>query len=212
MPRINLLPWREVDRKRKRQEFAFAAVGALALALLLGFVFKLQLGSAIDHQNERNQVLKDEIAQLDKQIVEILGLEQQKQRLLARMEVIEQLQRSRPEAVHLLDQLVKTIPDGVYLTAVKQTDRRIQVKGVAESSTRVSAFMRNIDGSEWLKDPALEVIETKGGNDVGASFTLYANQIATEVASPTAPGSKPANGKKSANNAKPSNGRAGGAS
>lgn len=179
MPRINLLPWREVERKRKRQEFAFAVVGALVLAVLLAFVFKLQLGSAIDHQNERNQLLKDEIAQLDKQIVEILGLEQQKQRLLARMEVIEQLQRSRPEVVHLIDQLVKTLPDGVYLTSVKQTDRKIQIKGVAESSTRVSAFMRNIDSSEWLKDPALEIVETKGNGDNGASFILYANQAAT---------------------------------
>lgn len=203
MPRINLLPWREGDRKRKRQEFTFAIVGALALALLLGFVFKLQLGSAIDHQNERNQLLKEEIAQLDKQIVEILGLEQQKQRLLARMEVIEQLQRSRPEVVHLFDQLVKALPDGVYLTSVKQTDRRIQIKGVAESSTRVSAFMRNIDSSEWLKDPALEIVETKGTGDTGANFTLYANQIAVQPetnaanASKKAATGKPANGAKS---------------
>lgn len=180
MPRINLLPWRELDRKRKRQEFTVAIGGALVLAVLLGFVFKMQMSAAIDSQNERNQYLKDEIAQLDKQIVEILGLEQQKQRLLARMEVIEQLQRSRPEVVHLFDQLVKILPDGVYLTSIKQTDRRIQIKGIAESSTRVSAFMRNIDGSEWLKDPSLEIVETKGNGDTGANFTLYANQAAPQ--------------------------------
>lgn len=199
MPRINLLPWRELDRKRKRQEFTVAVAGALILAVLLAFVFKMQLGAAIDNQNERNQYLKDEITQLDKQIVEILGLEQQKQRLLARMEVIEQLQRSRPEVVHLFDQLVKTVPDGVYLTSVKQTERRIQIKGIAESSTRVSAFMRNIDSSEWLQDPALEIVETKGSGDNGASFTLYANQTGTQgEAAAVAKGTgKPAKGAKS---------------
>jgi len=181
MPRINLLPWRESDRKRKRQEFIFAALGALALAAVIGLVINWQLQSAIDHQNERNQLLKDEIAQLDRQITEILGLEQQKQRLLARMQVIEQLQRSRPEVVHLFDQLVRTIPDGVYLSEVKQTDRRVQLKGVAQSSTRVSTFMRNIDASQWLQDPALEVVETKGAQGGGADFTLYANQTAVQA-------------------------------
>jgi len=176
MPQINLLPWREADRKRKRQEFAFAAIGALVLAGLVGLIVNWELGAAIDHQNERNQLLKNEIAQLDKQITEILGLEQQKQRLVARMEVIDQLQRSRPGIVHLFDELVKTLPDGVYLTEVKQTDRRIQLKGIAQSSTRVSAFMRNIDASQWLADPALEIVETKGSADNGAAFTLYANQ------------------------------------
>lgn len=201
MPRINLLPWRELDRKRKRQEFTVAVGGALILAALLGFVFKIQMGAAIDSQNERNQYLKDEITQLNKQIEEILGLEQQKQRLLARMEVIEQLQRSRPEVVHLFDQLVKILPDGVYLTSVKQTDRRIQIKGVAESSTRVSAFMRNIDSSEWLKDPALEIVETKSNGDTGANFTLYANQAAPKSADDAANvakgAGKPAKGAKS---------------
>jgi len=82
--------------------------------------------------------------------------------------------------VHLFDQLVRLLPDGVYLMSVQQTDKRIQIKGVAESSTRVSAFMRNIDGSEWLKDPSLEIIETKGSADAGANFTLYANQVTAQ--------------------------------
>lgn len=181
MPRINLLPWRDVERKRKRQEFAVAAGAAVLLALLTGFVLRWQYGAIIDNQNARNQYLKDEIAQVDKQIVEILDLEQQKQRLQSRIQVIEQLQRSRPEVVHLFDQMVRLLPDGVYLTSVKQTERRIQIKGVAESSTRVSAFMRNIDGSQWLKDPSLEIVETKGTGEAGASFTLYANQVATET-------------------------------
>lgn len=179
MPRINLLPWREAERKRRRQEFIFAAVGALLAAGVLTLIVNWQFESAIERQNARNQVLRNEIAELDKQITEILGLEQQKQRLLARMDVIEQLQRARPEVVHLFDQLVKTLPDGVYLTSVRQTDRRVQLTGVAQSSTRVSSYMRNIDASEWLADPALEVVETRGTASQGAQFTLYANQQAT---------------------------------
>jgi len=176
MPRINLLPWREAERKRRRQEFISASVGALLAAGVLTLVVNWQFDSAISNQNERNQVLKNEIATLDKEITEILGLEQQKQGLLARMQVIEQLQRSRPEIVHLFDQLARTVPDGVYLTAVKQAGKRVQLNGMAQSSTRVSSYMRNIDASEWMADPALEVVETKGASTAGAQFTLYANQ------------------------------------
>ncbi|MEY4933242.1 MAG: hypothetical protein RLZZ403_1562 [Pseudomonadota bacterium] len=186
MPRINLLPWREAERKRRRQEFIFASVGALLAAGVLTLVVNWQFDAAISNQNERNQVLKNEIATLDKEITEILGLEQQKQRLLARMQVIEQLQRSRPEVVHLFDQLVRTVPDGVYLTAVKQIGKRVQLNGMAQSSTRVSSYMRNIDASEWMADPALEVVETKGSSAAGAQFTLYANQegLVQEEAAP----------------------------
>jgi type IV pilus assembly protein PilN len=176
MPRINLLPWREADRKRKRQEFLVGIGGAGLIALLLSLLVKFQLQASIDHQNARNQLIKDQTSEVDKQIVEIQGLEQQKQRLLARMEVIEQLQRSRPGVVHLFDQLVRTIPDGVYFTAIKQTGGKVQLNGVAQSQTRVSALMRNIEASEWLADPALEKVETRGANDSGAEFVLYANQ------------------------------------
>jgi type IV pilus assembly protein PilN len=172
MPRINLIPWREAERKRKRQEFGVGAVGSVIFAGLIALVINWQMQSAIDYQNERNQLLKNEIAQLDKQITEILDLEQQKQRLLARMQVIEQLERSRPEIVHVFDQLVRTLPDGIYLTLVKQTERRIQLKGIAQSSTRVASYMRNIDTSEWLTDPSLDILETKGANDAGSEFTL----------------------------------------
>lgn len=192
MPRINLLPWRDAERKRRRQEFIAGAVAAVLAAGVLTLIVNWQFNSAISRQNERNQVLRTEIAELDKQITEILGLEQQKQRLLARMEVIEQLQRSRPEVVHLFDELVRTLPDGVYLTSVKQTDRRVQLNGVAQSSTRVSTYMRNIETSPWLADPALEVVETRGAAGTGSQFTLYANQvaIAAEETSPNA-GARP---------------------
>ena len=176
MPRINLIPWREAERKRKRQEFGVGAVAALLIAGVLAFAVNLQMQGAISYQNERNQYLRDEIAKLDKQIAEIQALDQQKQRLLARMQVIEQLERSRPEVVHLFDQLVRTLPDGVYLTAVKQADRKVQLKGIAQSSTRVSSYMRNLDASEWLTDPSLDILENKGNADTGSEFTLNALQ------------------------------------
>jgi type IV pilus assembly protein PilN len=176
MPRINLVPWREAERKRKRQEFGVGAVAALLLAGLIALMVNWQMRAAVENQNERNTYLKDQIAELDKQIAEITELDQQKQRLLARMQVIEQLERSRPEIVHVFDQLVRTTPDGVYLTAIKQTDRKVKLEGVAQSSTRVASYMRNLDSSEWLAEPTLDILETKGNSDAGSSFTLNAVQ------------------------------------
>jgi type IV pilus assembly protein PilN len=177
MPRINLLPWREADRKRKRQDFIAGSGAALLVAAVAAFVVNLEMQSAISRQEKRNDLLQTEITKLDQQIAEILDLEEKKERLRARINVIEQLQRSRPEVVHLFDQLVKTVPDGLYLTSVKQDGRKIQLKGMAQSSTRVSTYMRNIDASEWLQDPALEVVESKGSGEISSQFTLYATQI-----------------------------------
>ena len=98
------------------------------------------------------------------------------------MEIIEKLQRSRPEVVHLFDEIARTVPEGVYLTAIKQTEKHLKFDGIAQSNTRVSAFMRNIDGSEWLKNPDLEVVEVKTGQGAGPTartFTLYADQVST---------------------------------
>jgi type IV pilus assembly protein PilN len=176
MPRINLLPWREAERKQRRQEFGLGAVMALVGAGVIAFAVNWQMGSAVDSQNERNQYLKGEIANLDKQIAEILDLEQRKKRLESRIQVIEQLERSRPEIVHVFDQIVRTLPDGVYLTGIKQSGRSLTMKGVAQSSTRVASYMRNIDSSEWLKDPSLDILETKGVSDGGSEFTLKASQ------------------------------------
>ena len=177
MPRINLLPWREALRKRQRQEFFLGIGAALVSAALVVLLGRFQMSAAIANQNERNSVIEAEIAQLDKQIAEINGLENQKRRLIARMEIIETLQRSRPEIVHVFDEIVRVLPEGVYLTMLRQNGPRIEMRGVAQSSTRVSAFMRNIDNSEWLADPALRIVETKGTDQTrGAEFTLFANQ------------------------------------
>jgi type IV pilus assembly protein PilN len=176
MPQINLLPWRQQQRAQRQREFGLFALGAVMAALAVALFTSWGVSAAIDRQRQRNELLKTEIANLDKQITEILGLEAQRARLLARMEIIQRLQRSRPEVVHVLDQLARTLPDGVYLTAVRQTDKRLELKGVAQSSTRVSTFMRNIEGSAWLSDPQLQVVETLKTGGTGSEFTLYATQ------------------------------------
>ncbi len=189
MPRINLLPWREEQRKERKLKFTVALLGGTAAAVIAAFATYLMFGSMIDAQESRNETLRAEIKRLDKQIEEINNLESAKQKFIARMEIIEKLQRSRPEIVHVFDTIVRTLPDGVYLTGVKQTTRRFRFDGVAQSSTRVSTFMRNIDGSEWLRNPDLEVVETKRGNAVGSNFTLFAEQVtATADESKSAPG------------------------
>lgn len=176
MPRINLLPWRQQERQRRQKEFGIFAMGAFLAAAAVTLFTSWGVSASIDRQRERNELLKTEIAELDRQITEILGLEAQKTRLQARIEVIERLQRSRPEVVHVFDQLVRTLPEGVYLTSVKQTDKRLELKGVAQSSTRVSTFMRNIEASPWLQDPQLQVVETLKNQAQGSEFTLFATQ------------------------------------
>ena len=179
MPRINLLPWRDEQRKRRKLEF-MVALGAAAIASLLsaGAVY-LYYSSLLTSQEKRNERLRVETAELDKQIEKIDSLESQKQKFIARMQIIEKLQRSRPEVVHLFDEVARTIPEGAYLTGIKQTAAKLKFDGVAQSSTRVSSFMRNIDASQWLRNPELEVIETKSGHALGASFTLNAEQRVT---------------------------------
>ncbi len=160
MPRINLLPWREEERQKRQRDFMVAMVGAVVAAVVvLGgtlFIFS----QLINGQTDRNRRLTLEVEELDRSITEIDGLERQKERLLARMEIIEQLQRSRPEIVHLFDEITRQLPEGVYLTGMKQTGSRVEVKGIAQSSTRVSALMRQIDASEWLDDPSVVRVET----------------------------------------------------
>jgi type IV pilus assembly protein PilN len=148
------------------------------------------MDSMVSAQDTRNAKVKEEIAELDKQIEKINSLEADKARFISRMDVIEKLQRSRPEIVHIFDEITKQLPDGVYLTGITQTGTRLKFEGVAQSSTRVSAFMRNIDGSSYLKNPELEVVETKKDNVVGSTFILYADQSgATEE--PEADANKP---------------------
>jgi len=160
-------------------------VGAAALALVIALLAHFYVSTMIDAQQRRNDLLKLEIAGLDKQIEEILILEEQKARMIARMEVIERLQQSRPEVVKLFDDIVRTLPEGVFLTSVKQSGRQLEFVGIAQSSTRVSAFMRNVDASDVLSRPDLRVIET-GTSGAGSSFTMLAQLRAPAADEPAA--------------------------
>jgi type IV pilus assembly protein PilN len=131
----------------------------------------------ISGQEARNERLTSEIKELEKSITEIDGLERQKERLLARMEIIEQLQKSRPEIVHLFDEVARQLPEGVHLTGLKQQGKRVEVRGIAQSSTRVSALMRQIDASDWMADPEVDRVETtQSGSSRQAEFIVYLKQ------------------------------------
>ena len=183
MPRINLLPWREAERKKRQRDFGVALTGGVVVAIVcvLGTIFAFS--QMISNQENRNVRLVDEIAELEKSIAEIDGLERQKERLLARMEIIEQLQKSRPEIVHLFDEMARQIPEGVYLTGMKQTGASVEVRGIAQSSTRVSALMRQVDDSDWMADPEVDRVETTtSGASRQAEFIVKLKQEHVDAA------------------------------
>tara|TARA_B100001123_G_C15128563_1_gene954319 strand:+ start:313 stop:894 length:582 start_codon:yes stop_codon:yes gene_type:complete len=159
MAKINLLPWREKERNLRRVEF-FTLMG-IAAAIMVGlfFVFYLYVNSKIEYQNSRNAYLQEQIVFLDEKIKDIQLLEKKRENLLARMEAIQKLQASRPIIVRLFDELVTTLPAGVYITSLTQTGSKIVIKGTAQSNARVSNFMRNIEKSDWITDPSLTVIQ-----------------------------------------------------
>jgi type IV pilus assembly protein PilN len=178
MARINLLPWREAERKRRLREFGTMLAGGLVIAVAASAYMHFHVERMIDTQKSRNTFLQKEIAQLDRKIKEIRDLEKTKSNLIARMNIIQQLQQSRPEIVHLFDELVETLPDGVYLTEVAQSGRSIALQGRAQSNARVSAYMRNIDASPWLGNANLKVIEHRDKTGTGLShFKLAAKQL-----------------------------------
>lgn len=174
MPRINLLPWREAERKERKQQFTVALVLAALAAVVATFCVHLLYSAMISDQQARNALLKSQINLLDQQIGKIHTLRKAEHRFIARMQVIEHLQRARPQIVHVFDQIVRTVPPGLYLTEVDEKGAHIQFKGVAQSSTRVSEFMRNIDGSQWLANAQLEVIKTGDKGEPGSTFILDA--------------------------------------
>jgi type IV pilus assembly protein PilN len=157
--RINLLPHREQKRQARQRQFVSLAVALAILGVAIVALVHVILAARIDNQASRNNLLKTRIAELDKQIKEIDKLRDQIQQVLARKQVVETLQANRNEAVHLLDQLVRQLPEGVYLQSVKQTDKKVQIVGFAQSNARVSTLMRNIEGSPWLEKPALVEIK-----------------------------------------------------
>ncbi len=178
MARINLLPWREAERKRRQQEFGLMVLAGVVLTGLAIFGIHMMVESMISAQNQRNGFLENEIAQVENQIREIKELDKTKQNLLARMNVIQELQSSRPQIVHLFDEIVAALPDGVFLTEVSQAGSKVAFKGQAQSNARVSSLMRNIEASEWIGQPKLDYIESKEKTGTGYShFMLTASQV-----------------------------------
>lgn len=178
MARINLLPWRETRRREQQKEF-FTLMGlAAALCAAVVLLTHFNINGRIDSQEDRNQFLTNEIKILDGQIEEIKKLDSTRQALIERMDVIQNLQATRPGVVHLFDELVKTLPEGVHLSSLKQSANSLQLSGQAESNARVSSYMRKIQDSEWLASPSLGVIETRDTNRSRiSSFTMTAKQI-----------------------------------
>ena len=180
MAHINLLPWREDQRQEPTRQFATITVLSIALTGALIFMVHVTFNNQIDHQMSRNKMLENEIATLDASLKQIEALEDTKEQLLARMDVIQSLQQQRPQIVHLFDDFVRTVPEGIYLTNINQEGNQLTIKGVAESNGRVSAYMRNINASEWMSTPKLKVIETKKGTLRSNDFTLITSQTSPD--------------------------------
>ena len=159
MTRINLLPWREEMRQEQKKQFAVMAAMSCVLAVAIVGLIHFQMQAKIDYQLSRNRFLTQEIAKADEEIKEISELQKVRRSLIERMEVIQDLQGSRPSIVHLFTEIVSTVPNGVYLQTLTQTGNNLLVNGEAESNARVSTYMRNLSASDWLKDPNLSVIE-----------------------------------------------------
>lgn len=175
MARINLLPWRqELRKEQQRQFFTILGLMGFLVALVVVAVY-FQYARFVTIQESRNHYLQQHINEVDKQIKEINELASKKERLLARMQIIQQLQRNRPEVVRMFDELVRVMPDGVYLTSFKQEKHNLVMTGIAQSNARVSALMRNIDQSQWLTNPQLVIIQT-GKRSGSREFTLRAQQ------------------------------------
>jgi type IV pilus assembly protein PilN len=177
--RLNLLPWREIRRKEQDRQLLTVAAGAWVLMVLAVFYAHLHVTHLIDDQNRRNEFLKGEIAKVEKEIKEIKEIKKQRQALIARMNVIYQLQGDRTQIVHVFDDLVRKLPEGVYFKTMKQRGKHFALDGIAQSNARVSALMRNLDSSEWFANPNLDIInvQQKGGDRV-STFKLQVNQQA----------------------------------
>lgn len=162
MAKINLLPWREELRKQQLQEFAFVTGGVIIIAIMLTFVWKLAREGAVEDQRQRNSYIEQQISLMDEDIKAIEELQKRRDDLVERMNVIQGLQGNRPTIVHVFEQLVTTLPDGIWYTSVKQAGDRYDVEGYAESNNRVSNLMRSLEGSPWFKNPQLKRVAAEG--------------------------------------------------
>lgn len=179
MTRLNLLPWRELRRKEQDKQLLSLMVFVCVLMGLAVFYAHLHVSGLIDNQNARNNFLNDEIAKVDKQIKEIKNIKKRRAALISRMNIIYQLQGDRTQVVHLFDELVQRLPEGVYLKSLTQKAKSLKIKGVAQSNARVSALMRNLEESNWFTQPTLKVINVRKNKKTGdrvSNFDLSVTQ------------------------------------
>ncbi|MFU8787503.1 MAG: PilN domain-containing protein [Methylobacter sp.] len=178
MARINLLPWREELRAQKKQDFINAIVVAVVFTAIIFGGMHMYIEGLKDYQGQRNKIIEEEIAQLDIKIAKIKTIEEQKAKLLTKIDLIQKLQESRPEIVHLFDELPRVTPDGVFLSKFTQLGAELTFEGKSQSNARVSALMRAIEASDWLKAPKLNVIQSAAKTDAErvSDFTLHATQ------------------------------------
>ena len=186
MANINLLPWRERQREERKQQFMVQlGIAAVLAAGVVGIADRI-VNSSIDNQREVNDYLRSQITVLDQKLTEIRQLQEQKKALTARMAVIQELQGNRPIIVRLFDELVRTLPDGVYYNSVVRTNDSISLQGVAESNSRISALMRDLDASEWFADPDLrQVTAISTTNDAGVQQNSNSFELSVKVTTPS---------------------------
>ncbi len=186
MANINLLPWRERQREERKQQFMVQlGIAAVLAAAVIGIADRI-VNSSIDNQREVNDYLRSQITVLDQKLTEIRQLQEQKKALTARMAVIQELQGNRPIIVRLFDELVRTLPDGVYYNSIVRTNDSISLQGVAESNSRISALMRDLDASEWFADPDLrQVTAISTTNDAGVQQNSNSFELSVKVTTPS---------------------------
>lgn len=181
MPSINLRPWREELRAEKQRNFITSLIVVLVLAVALIFLWQDFVSSEIENQRSRNSYLSSSMAELDKKIKEIKELKSEKKKLLDRMKVIQDLQGTRPVIVRVMDELVRTLPDGLYYQSLEREGDLISIKGMAESNNRISGLMRNFENSVWFSNPNLKDVSAIKGQDSLNSFDLSVRQVTPEI-------------------------------
>ena len=173
MAQINLLPWRDERRAELKREFLTVLGGVAAFGAFILVLVHLYFTNEIEIQNDRNEYLTKNIQQLDKKVEEIRELQKKRTQLLDRMRVIQELQGNRPIIVRILDQLVRTVPDGVFYTQLTSSNQTIKINGIAESNNRVSSLMRRLDASEWFTNPNLDGVRAEPNfGDQATTFNM----------------------------------------
>lgn len=179
MAQINLLPWREERRAERKKEFLTGLVLVALTAILLLFVTDRVIEGEIGYQERRNAYLRQNISELDKEVAEIRDLQRRRSELIERMQIIQDLQGNRPIIVRIMDQLVRTVPDGLFYTSLVARSGKIEIDGVAESNNRVSSLMRRLEASDWLENPNLDMV--KAAPDYGNQATTFKLTVSVQL-------------------------------